>query len=336
MGAMIGDLRFDAADGKVCRDVAKMLVRGGRTDADNAVLFARAVETEIAAAVEMDAGIYPLAEGDMLSLDELGDGVVTWYQHVVEKRAVVSWGHSGNMPYASLGAIEVTGRLENLEGGYKWSTEEERRAGQGRVRLVPMLSDASAEAHTAKWDETLAWGKENLRLNGLYNHPNISVIATPLGVSGFPDWPRKTADEILNDVNALINSIPQRTQRKRRATDVHMSPRMWEYVTQTRVGPGDGEIFIIELIEKAHRNVTFSEVRYLERADERSQAQLPSGDAMFAFDRTRVSKVRSFLFRTLAPQRVGLETVVPAESKIGGIKILEPLTLARMDGLFLS
>jgi hypothetical protein len=119
------------------------------------------------------------------------------------------------------------------------------------------------------------------------------------------------------------------------------------FLKQTRIGGDSGRATYMQQILEVFSTggpdvpspdfpVEFGTVRYLDATNARSQGHLAS-DSLFAYvhnDPDVAAKVESFKGRSYPPQESGTMIQVPAESKVGGVEIAEPLTLVRMDGVF--
>ena len=322
-----------------------------RFDDDEAYTLSRALETEWARELEVPRPELPLATGDLLPDSQMvEEGSTSYRYHLINDQGDAEWAssYSGHdMPTTSLAAAEMTGVVRVIQGGYVVSRTQLRQARKGRVQLIPRNQRASLRAHTELWDETLAWGKESIGLLGLFNHPLISVITAADNGSGSTFWRNKNVDQQVADVAALVNSIPRQTNEIKHATRVLMSPRLYDYCQQTRIGGDNGSLTILQHLVRIFQTgadgvvapqfpITFSTVRYLDATNSRSQGKIAT-DSLFAYidnDPDVVAKVRGFLGRAYPTQDDGTMLLTPAESELGAVEVAQPLCLVRMDGVF--
>jgi hypothetical protein len=331
-----------------------VLDSGINFDEDEAYTFSRSLETVWAREIEQPRAPLPLAQGDLLPPSpNVDEGSDTYRYYLISDQGDAQWSssYSGTeMPTTSLSGAEMTGHIETIEGGYMVSRKQLRNARKGSVRLIPRNQTASVRAHLELWDEALAWGKESIGILGLFNHPLISVISAADKGGGATTWRGATVDQIVADVAALINSIPRSTNELLHATRVLMSPRLYDYCQQTRIGGDNGSLTILEHLVRIFSGagnddvvapefpVQFSTVRYLDASNPRSAGYLDS-DALFAYidnDDEVVCRVEVFLARAYPTQERGLMLETPQESEVGGVEVAQPLGLARMDGVFLG
>lgn len=321
-------------------------------DADEAYTLSRALETTWTREIEQPRAELPLATGDLLpDSQSVEEGSTTYRYYLINDQGDARWSSSysgDDMPTTSLSAAEMVGHIQTIDGGYVVSRKQLRNAKKGNVRLIPRSQQASLRAHLEEWDEGLAWGKESINIFGLFNHPLISVITAADNGSGSTFWRDKDVDQIAADVSALVNSIPRQTNEIMHATRVLMSPRLYDYCQQTRIGGGgNGSLTVLQHLVRVFQTgldgvvapkfpVVFDTVRYLDATNPRSQGEITS-DSLFAYvdnDPDVVAKVKGFIGRTYPTQEKGLKLMTPAESEVGGVEVAQPLCLVRMDGVF--
>lgn len=80
---------------------------------------------------------------------------------------------------------------------------------QKMQQMARSLNDILDNGIRLNWNKTLDYviysGVASAGKPGLLNNPNITAATAPNGTSGSPLWSKKTADEILADINASIN-----------------------------------------------------------------------------------------------------------------------------------
>ena len=79
------------------------------------------------------------------------------------------------------------------------ATANRNLIGQKKVELIGSFQ--------RRLDIVVANGQADVNLFGIVNHPNVIEYNIPAGASGFTTWETKTADEILNDLLALISGM---------------------------------------------------------------------------------------------------------------------------------
>ena len=71
--------------------------------------------------------------------------------------------------------------------------------------LDEMMTNGLHLSYDKTVDENVYVGFANLGTYGIVNNPNVMVSSVPVGASGTTIWASKTADEILEDINAIMH-----------------------------------------------------------------------------------------------------------------------------------
>lgn len=81
--------------------------------------------------------------------------------------------------------------------------DQQKLKGIGRS-LDDILDKGIRLNYNKSIDNIVYIGIPGFGIYGIVNNPNLVATAAPNGASGFPDWARKTPDEILADINGII------------------------------------------------------------------------------------------------------------------------------------
>lgn len=340
-------------------------------DDDAAALFSRSLEYLEPGVLTVDRPDLPLAMGDMLPENVLPEGSTSYRYYLQDMQGEWRYDAGGagdEQLTSSISGAEITGRLQIATGGYSYSEEDLRNwSFAQRGSLPQMLSSGSLRGRAQLQDETLAWGRESLKLYGLLKFPGSTIITAADNGAGSTDWFDKTVDQIVTDIGALKDAISDATNLVRFPTRILMSYRTMEFLKRKRItdaGVSGTGVTYWEYIMKVfvtggsvpngpelprpENPLEFRWVRYLDGTNSRSEVdgvpQLPvvngnRTDSVFAYihnnDRVVSKDVTSMTGgRFLAPQRRMLKTIIPGEAKWGGVRSPEPATMARLDGVF--
>lgn len=315
----------------------------GRADAADLPYAARQLEHVFSQAIEARYPDLVFAdESDpVLPWDtEVPAGARTWTQYVYDgagEAVFVGLAGDGDIPYVTTLGTQVTGQVENFAIGYGYSRRELRGAAMANDNLDARKGSIAKRAHAQTLHLTAAWGREDLNLRGFLNHPNIAVLDAADKTAGGTSWDNATPSEMIADVNALINSVPDNSQELYKVTDVLLpGPKLRRLSTTQLSSGGDGlTTTVLEFVQKAHPGVRFRECNDLRAVN--SQGNLDA-DAMLAYIKggefgAKLVVPGGMFFEQYPIQEDGLQLRVPCESEIGGVKLEHVLGVARMDGI---
>lgn len=313
---------------------------GYRHDSQTLPFFARQLEQVMTEVEREEFADLPFANGELVFIDRsMNEGVRTfvWYTYSSVGQAAFASAYSTglDMPVVHIKGAEQTGKVRDMHLGYSYDVSDLRAAAQAGMPIEGDLAMAARRGHDELLHRTAAWGREEIGLPGLYNHPNITV-QDPAASSAVPSstlWADKSADEMIADVANLINGVEERTFGKERVDTVLLSRERYNLLSGKRIGPDTSDRALKHLQER------FPEVDFRKVDDlkpENSDGNLTSGHSIFAYTRKNRRKLRliaPMAFRQHAVQQRGLRFLVPCESSTGGILLKKPKMCARMDGI---
>ena len=168
---------------------------------------------------------------------------------------------------------------------------------------------------------------------GLFSNPNIptgSVINPGSGT----EWVNKTPDQILFDVNDLFADIFETTLMAESANTLLLPVAQWSLITST-ARSANSDTTIAEYIAK--NSPFLNSVDDIIPLNEASAANNPTltTDAMVAYDRNpdKLQLEIPVELEYLPIQQKNLEFIIPGRSRLAGLNIYYPLSLAIATGI---
>lgn len=306
-------------------------------DAQTLIATARQLEYVITQVYEEPFPELPVAEGQVIPIDSsIPEGAETFVYYVYTGMAIARFSAAyatGTAPRAAIAAAAVPGKVEGAEGSYGYHVKELRAAAFAGAPLDAMLAKAERRAHAELLQRTALFGREDLGLPGLISHPNITVLDAPAdGTGSSRYWSAKSVDLIIRDYGNLVSTVEDVSFGMRKTTDVLLPRPTLRLLRTTRLGAGDGGMTVLDFLNKAYPGITIRELNELSAS---MSGGALAADAAIAFvkDPSIIRLVVPMPFRQHPPQLHNLETVVPCESSMGGVILVEPATLVRMDSV---
>lgn len=115
--------------------------------------------------------------------------------------------------------------------------------------LDDMLDKGIRLNHDKTMDRNVYEGFPKFGTYGLVNHPYVTATAAPKGASGKSSWIDKTADEMLNDVNEIMNSTWAASEYDLSGMAQHIliPPRQYARLVATKVSEA-GNISVLQFL----------------------------------------------------------------------------------------
>ena len=183
-------------------------------------------------------------------------------------------------------------------------------------------------------DEQSYVGDAGLGFYGLLNSPQVGATNVPNGTAGSPLWPLKSPQEILNDVNAVLNTAWQASGFTFVPTKLLLPPLKYSFINQAIVSTAGNRSITNYLrenslaMEQNGRPLEIQPVKWL------TGRGVGGTDRMVAYtqDQTRVRLPLTPLQNTPV-QYSGLHYRTYYYCKVGSLEITQTELMAYMDGL---
>ena len=198
---------------------------------------------------------------------------------------------------------------------------DQRRANAARKSVEQVVNDVAF------------FGDATSGMGGLFDHPNIPTGAVVNPGAG-TEWVNKTPDEILFDINDLFADIFETTKMVESGNTLLLPPAQWSYIMSTpRASNSDTTIGQYVAMNSPYLN----SVEDIIPVNECNAANNPllGTDAMVAYDRNpdKLQLEIPVELEMLPVQQKNLEFVIPGRSRIAGLNIYYPLSLAIGTGI---
>lgn len=312
-----------------------------RDDAQSGLVFARQLEYIMRETYREEFDDLPFASGEIIPFDtEIPENArfFRWYLYTGMgiARFINSYAR-GNLPLVTMQGAEKTGQVQPFGNAYAWSTQDVRDAQFTGIPLTTELGSIAKRGHEELLNDTIAWGREDIGLPGMLNHPNITVSDSPANGTGSSTyWSAKSVDNILADIFTLITT-PQRLTRNREKVNMVLLPLAEMLLISTlRLGTTGETTTVLDYVKKAYPGVEFRTVEELSASGSGGNLSTDSAYAFTARNPKALRAVAPMLFRQHPVQQQDLMFKVPCESTTGGVIMPRPMSAHRMDGIGLS
>lgn len=306
-------------------------------DAGETVFFER--ELEYVKSQTYDVVRAPLKAFDLIPVStEAGAGAesITYEQYDMTGLAKIIANYADDLPRADVKGQEFTARVRSVGNSYGYNLQEIRGAQLAGKSLQTRKANAATRSQRERWNQIAFYGDDTHNLQGWLTNPNIPSGSVPNGGGGSPEFSTKTPDEILADLNDVANSIVSTTNGAEQPDTLVLPIDQYTLISSTRM-TGDASTTILQFFLQ---NNAF--INAVEWANELSATELSnngvtdfSGDIMIAYrrDPDALTLEMPQMFEQLPVQERGLEFVVPCHSRIAGVLVYYPLSMAIRDSI---
>ena len=254
------------------------------------------------------------------------------YDHLGVAKLISSY--ANDLPRADVKGKEFTTPIRSLGASYGYNLQEIRAAKMVGKPLEQRRANAAKRAIMQLENSIAFLGDAAHGLGGFISNPNYTVIsmAADGNQSGFVNsslWKAKTPDQILRDMNLIANTPFSVTKGIEMPDTMLMPLDQYTFISST-ARSANSDTTILEYFLK--NNPFIKSVDWL---NECKGAGVSGSDIALVYrkDPDALTFEIPQDFEQLPVQEKGLEFQIPCHSRIGGVLIYYPLSIARGDGI---
>jgi len=223
---------------------------------------------------------------------------------------------------------EFTSKVKSEGASYGWNIQEIRAAQMAGRPLQQMKANSARRAILALENLIAFFGNAAAGLGGFFDNPNVTDVAIPSDGPG-TDWASKTPDQIIRDINLLFRTVHTVSKGVEIADTLLLPLTQYNLIFDTpRSAQSDFSIGEWVLKNSPH-------LKSIDWLNELTGAGVGATDLMIAYKRDpeKLSLEVPQDFEQFPVQEKGLEFIVPTHSRVGGVLIYYPLSIAKGDGI---
>lgn len=302
-------------------------------DADEVVFFKRQLEHIKSSTYDVK---YPslLATSVFPVSTEAGPGAETITYDQFDSVGLMKFisDYADDLPRSDVKGKQFSIIVQSLGGSYGWSIQEVRSAQMARRNINGMRATAARRSND-QMTNRIGWFADGSAdwagLTGILYHPNTTKSAATNGT-----WLTATPDEIIQDVNDAINSVPDVTNGVEAVDTVLLPQLQYSHIASTpRSSVSDTTI--LEFLKRVHPGVAFMPINELKNVTPNPRTGTGSANLMLCYRRSpdHLTFEIPVLFEQFAAQERNLAFIVPTHSRNAGFNIYYPLSVVQIDGI---
>lgn len=156
---------------------------------------------------------------------------------------------SSAIPGVSINGVKVVTPLRLLGRECTFTSVELERSQLTGQPIDVQKTDALNTLYQMNTDQMVYVGSGDVGATGLINNASVTAGSVATGVSGFTAWSKKTADEILADVNALLESTWQAAAFAVCPSKLLLPPLQFSYISSQKVSSA-GNVSILKFLKE--------------------------------------------------------------------------------------
>lgn len=245
---------------------------------------------------------------------------------------------ANDVPTVGVALDKVTIALEASGVGADFDIQDARALefGVEGPGLFTELGESMREASERHIEGVTWYGEDEVDYNGLIEMPGVPVAPAAANDAGdSSEWPNKTPDEVLTDVNDALTGVWLQSNTVHLAGTLLIPAKRYGQIATQRVSRSS-DLSVLEFVRKANlyttrtgQPLTIVPVRYLDNAGAGETARMVAA----TLDRRTLWMPMPLTFQVLEPQPQGYGVKLYAEYIFGPTHIKYPLSWRYVDGI---
>lgn len=223
-----------------------------------------------------------------------------------------------DLPRADVSQTEKSINIRSFGGSFGYTVQELRAAQMANVALEQRRAAAVRRAYEEKVEAVAMFGESSVGLSGFFNNANVDVISANKWFS----TSAVTAQEMLEILNKGVSAIISGSNMKEQPDTILLPYEDYNTISTTR-NSDSSDVTVLEYFLRT--NPYIRNVEPINQLDADNTSSL-TRNRMVVYKRDP-QKVQLHIPQPLElfpPQQRGLEFVVPAHARVGGVALYYP------------
>lgn len=220
-----------------------------------------------------------------------------------------------DLPRADISQIEKSINIRSFGGSFGYTVQELRAAQMANIALEQRRASAVRRAYEEKVENVAMFGESSVSLAGFFNNSTVDVIAADKWFS------TATAQEMLELLNYGVTAIINGSKMKEQPDTILMAYEDYNKVSTTR-NSDSSDVTVLEYFLRT--NPYIRNVEPINQLDADNSVLNTNRMVVYKRDPEKVQLHIPQPLELFPPQQRGLEFIVPAHARVGGVALYYP------------
>ncbi len=222
-----------------------------------------------------------------------------------------------DLPRADISQVEKSINIRSFGGSFGYTVQELRAAQMANIALEQRRAAAVRRAYEEKVEEIAMFGEASASLAGFFNNSTVDVLQAD---KWFTDS-GTTSEEMLELLNYGVTAIVNGSKMKE-TPDTILIPYEDFRVISTRRNSDSSDVTVLEYFLRTNPYIT--SIEPINQLDKDNSSLSTNRMVVYKRDPQKVQLHIPQPLELFPPQQRGLEFVVPAHARVGGVAIYFP------------
>jgi len=222
-----------------------------------------------------------------------------------------------DLPRADVSQIERSISIRSFGGSFGYTVQELRAAQMANVNLEQRRASAVRRAYEEKVEAVAMFGEASVGLAGFFNNSTVDVVAADKWFSTSGVTSQDMLDLLNYGVSAIINGSNMKEQ-----PDTILMPYEDYNTISTRRNSDSSDVTVLEYFMRT--NPFIRNIEPINQLDADKSTLTKNRMVIYKRDPQKVQLHIPQPLELFPPQQRGLEFIVPAHARVGGVSLYYP------------
>jgi len=224
-----------------------------------------------------------------------------------------------DLPRADISQVEKSINIRSFGGSFGYTVQELRAAQMANISLEQRRASAVRRAYEEKVENVAMFGESTVNLAGFFNNSTVDIIAADRWFTG--STASGTAQDMLELLNYGVSAIINASNMKEQPDTILMAYEDYNKVSTTR-NSDSSDVTVLEYFLRT--NPYIRNVEPINQLDKDNSVLNTNRMVVYKRDPEKVQLHIPQPLELFPPQQRGLEFIVPAHARVGGVALYYP------------
>src|SRR6056300_953442 len=224
-----------------------------------------------------------------------------------------------DLPRADISQVEKSINIRSFGGSFGYTVQELRAAQMANISLEQRRASAVRRAYEEKVENVAMFGESTVNLAGFFNNSTVDIIAADRWFTG--STASGTSQDMLELLNYGVSAIINASNMKEQPDTILMAYEDYNKVSTTR-NSDSSDLTVLEYFLRT--NPYIRNVEPINQLDASNSVLGTNRMVVYKRDPEKVQLHIPQPLELFPPQQRGLEFIVPAHARVGGVALYYP------------
>jgi hypothetical protein len=224
-----------------------------------------------------------------------------------------------DLPRADISQVEKSINIRSFGGSFGYTVQELRAAQMANIALEQRRASAVRRAYEEKVENVAMFGENTVGLAGFFNNSTVDVIAADKWFTG--STASGTAQDMLELLNYGVSAIINASNMKEQPDTILLAYEDYNKISTTR-NSDSSDVTVLEYFLRT--NPYIRNVEPINQLDADNSELNTNRMVVYKRDPEKVQLHIPQPLELFPPQQRGLEFIVPAHARVGGVALYYP------------